>query len=76
MANDNGVPLIHFFLPDAQLALPVTAQPLLDEIRRHDRFNAREAIDWTDGDASFEWDDVAPLLNLLIDSGVLTVVRG
>ncbi len=76
VANDNGTPLIHLYLPDNQLTLPLTAQHLLDEIRRHDRFRAREAMDWADGDVSFEWNEVAPLLDLLIDSGVLTVVRG
>ena len=76
VVNDNGTPLMHLYLPDDQLTLPVAAQRLFDEIRRHDQFRACEAMDWTDGDASFAWDDVAPLLNLLIDSGVLTVVRG
>lgn len=76
VANDDGTALIQLYLPDDQLTLPVTAQRLLDEIGRHDQFTASEAMDWTDGDASFTWDDVAPLLDLLVDSGMLTVVRG
>jgi hypothetical protein len=77
VANDNnGELLIHLYLPDDRLTLPLTAQRLLDEIRRHDQFCAREAMDWAGGDVSFEWGDVAPLLNLLIDSSVLTVVGG
>jgi len=33
-------------------------------------------MDWAGGDVSFEWDDVAPLLNLFIDSEVLTGIKG
>jgi ribosomal protein L16 Arg81 hydroxylase len=74
--DDSGTPQLQLYLPDNHLTLPITGQRLLDEIRRQDQFRAGDAIEWAEGDMKLEWLEVAPLLNLLIESGVLSVVRG